>query len=97
MRHQRVGSFRRPAIDKQDAARSGLRENVGFSGKTEQEQIVAQLLRDRGVDRGLCGLAPPKPRSGEGGRAQNEPRSAADCGLQDLSTCVSVRGHHGSR
>ena len=97
MRHQRVGTLCRAAIDEQDAARSRLRENVAFSGKTEQEQIVAQLLRDGDVDRGLRGLALRKPRSGGGGRAQNESGSASDCGLQDFSTCVSVRGHHGSR
>jgi hypothetical protein len=94
-RHQRVGTFRRPAIDEQDATRSSLRENVGLSRKTEQKQIVTQLLRDGDIDRCLGGLAPPG--SGKGVRPPYEPSGASDGGLQYLSTCVSVPDHHGPR
>ena len=103
--HQRVGARGRSAIDEQHAATSRLRDDVGFARERDDEEIVTQLLCDRSSGRGLSGrrgktstgLAPPKQRSGEGGRTQNESGRAAEGGFQYLSTCVSVPGHHGFR
>jgi hypothetical protein len=57
------------------------------------------LLRDRYIGRRLRQGKPSsglvaKPRSGEGGRTEDQSGSAADGSLQNLSACVSVLGHH---
>ena len=68
------------AIDEQHAARIGLRDNIGFAGESEDEQIVgsaARCLRRRAP-------APAKPRTGDASTSPATPPIAA------LSICRRV-------
>jgi hypothetical protein len=72
-----------------------VRHDIRLPGYSDDEQIVAQAEGIRGA--GLRWFALPKPRSGEGGRAQDDPGGAAQGGLQYLPACMNVLGHHGFR
>src|SRR2546429_9951736 len=43
--HQSIGSARRSSIDEQDAVSTGLRDDIGFSRNSYDEQIIAQFQR----------------------------------------------------
>ena len=81
------------AIDEHDPAAAGLRDDVGFSGDCQDEQIVGQPLDGRGVGCRLHARSRQRPDGG----AKNDPGSTADRSLQHVPACVSVLGHHGSR
>ena len=51
--HQRVGRAGGSAVDEHDAVRRGVRDDVGFAGDLQDEQIVSEAQRARTFRRRL--------------------------------------------
>src|SRR6266446_7070556 len=83
--HERIGSAGGSPIDEQDAVSIGLRDNIGFSGNSHDEQIVGQSQR-AGAFGHCLRLCPTKAQHR---CAQNKSRRTANRGLQYLSTCLT--------
>jgi hypothetical protein len=78
---QRIGCAGRSAIDQKDAIGGGLRNDIGFPGKAQNEQIIAQSEDTSGFRR----LLRAYPAAAQDWFA-NKNQSAANRGFQYLST-----------
>jgi hypothetical protein len=87
---QRLGRARRCAIDEEHTTAGRLRNDVGFAGNRDDEQIVAE-------SNGACRVRRRLRRvrsEAEGGRTQHDACRAADGGLHDLPACVTSVSRH---